>query len=303
MSMNEQAAAGAEASQWTIIKLIRWVTSYLKSYEIDSPRATGEILLAHALQLERIDLYLKYDQPLVSEELQIFKSLIKRRVRREPVAYILGAKEFWSLDLEVNPAVLIPRPETECLVETALGLMGRQIPGPQQRILDLGTGSGAIVLALASQQPRHMYFASDRFQTAVEMACRNAGRHGLSSSIHFLVGDWFSALNSTKTVFDMIVSNPPYVPSGAISGLQPEIHQYEPVAALEGDTDGLACYRSIIGAAHNYLKPGGALLLEIGHDQREDIRQIAAVDDRYEKFICSKDYSGYDRVISMRRRS
>jgi len=301
--MNGKTAASADAGQWTIIKLIRWSTSYLKSYEIDSPRATGEILLAHALQLKRIDLYLKYDQPLVSEELQIFKSLIKRRVRREPVAYILGAKEFWSLDLEVNPAVLIPRPETECLVEVALDLMGQQISGPQQRILDLGTGSGAIVLALASQQPRHMYFASDRFQSTVEVACRNAGRHGLSSSIHFLAGDWFSALNSSRTGFDMIVSNPPYIPSQVISGLQPEIHQYEPVVALDGDRDGLACYRNIIGAAHNYLKPGGALLLEIGHDQREDARQIAAVSDRYEEFNCSKDYSGYDRVISMRRRS
>jgi len=300
--MSEQSVADAANSQWTIIKLIRWATSYLKSYEIDSPRATGEILLAHALQLKRIDLYLQYDQPLVSEELQIFKSLIKRRVRREPVAYILGAKEFWSMDLEVNPAVLIPRPETECLVEAALEFMGRHISEPPQRILDLGTGSGAIVLALASQQPRHIYFASDRSQTAVEMACRNAGRHGIGASINFFVGDWFSALTSTRTVFDMIVSNPPYIPSGAISGLQPEVHQYEPVAALDGDTDGLACYRSIIGAARNYLKPGGVLMLEIGHDQREDVRQIAAVGDHWEAFNCSKDYSGYDRVISMRKK-
>ena len=300
--MNDKTAATADNSQWTIIKLIRWATSYLKSYDIDSPRATGEILLAHALQLNRIDLYLKFDQPLVADELKTFKTLIKRRVRREPVAYILGVKEFWSLDLEVNADVLIPRPETECLVELALDLLSIKTSRLPQRILDLGTGSGAIVLALASQQPRHNYFASDRFRPAVELACRNAGRHDLCQKIHFFVGDWLSSLNSAKPGFDVIVSNPPYIPSRVIGGLQPEIHQYEPIAALNGDGDGLACYRKIIGTAHRHLNPDGVLLLEIGHDQREDIRQIAADSNRYKDFSCSKDYSGYDRVVTMRKK-
>ncbi len=300
--MNDKTAATTDDSQWTIIKLIRWATSYLKSHDIDSPRATGEILLAHALQLNRIDLYLKYDQPLVADELQKFKTLIKRRVRREPVAYILGVKEFWSLDLEVNADVLIPRPETECLVEVALALLAGRSSWPSQRILDLGTGSGAIVLALASQQPRHVYFASDRFWPAVELACRNAGRHDFGEMIHFFVGDWFSSLKSAKPGFDMIVSNPPYVPSRVIGGLQPEIHRYEPITALNGDKDGLACHQKIIGTAHHHLNPDGVLLLEMGHDQREDIRQIAADCDHYEDFSCSKDYSGYDRVVWMRKK-
>jgi release factor glutamine methyltransferase len=301
--MNEQqAAANTDDSQWTIIKLIRWAASYLKSHDIDSPRATCEILLAHALQLERIDLYLKYDQPLVADELQKFKRLIKRRVRREPVAYILGVKEFWSLDLEVNADVLIPRPETECLVEAALDLLAKKSFRSPQRILDLGTGSGAILLALASQQPNHIYFASDRFRSAVELACRNAGRHDLCPTIHFFVGDWFSPLKSAKPRFDMIVSNPPYIPSRAIGGLQPEIRQYEPIAALNGDKDGLSCHKLIIGTAHNHLTPGGRLLLEIGHDQSEAIRQIAADGDRYEDYHCSKDYSGYDRVVVLRKK-
>ena len=298
--MNDNTAAATDNSQWTIIKLIRWATSYLKSYDIDSPRATGEILLAHALQLSRIDLYLKHDQPLVPDELQTFKTLIKRRVRREPVAYILGAKEFWSLDLEVNTDVLIPRPETECLVEIALDLLAGKSSRPPQRILDLGTGSGAIVLALASQQPRHIYFASDRFRPAVELACRNAGRHNLRQMIHFFVGDWLSSINRATPGFDVIVSNPPYIPCRVIAGLQPEIHQYEPRTALNGDIDGLACYRNIIGTAHSHLNPEGVLLLEIGHDQREDVRQIAAECNRYEEFSSSKDYSGYDRVVTMR---
>jgi release factor glutamine methyltransferase len=255
------------------------------------------------LQLNRIDLYLKHDQPLVPDELQSFKTLIKRRVRREPVAYILGAKEFWSMDLEVNTDVLIPRPETECLVEIALDLLTSNSSRPPQRILDLGTGSGAIVLALASQQPRHIYFASDRFRPAVELARRNAGRHDLRQIIHFFVGDWLSPINRAKPGFDMIVSNPPYIPRRVIAGLQPEIHLYEPITALNGDTDGLACYRNIIGTAHRHLNSDGMLLLEIGHDQREDVRQIAADCNRYEEFSSSKDYSGYDRVVTMRKRS
>ena len=295
------AAANTTESKWTIIKLIRWATTYLKSYDIDSPRATGEILLAHALQCSRIDLYLKHDQPLVADELQKFKILIKRRIRREPVAYILGFKEFWSLDLEVNSNVLIPRPETECLVEVALDHLSGSSARPPQRILDLGTGSGAIVLALISQQPRHIYFASDRYRPAVELACRNARRHELSQMIHFFVGDWLSTLNRSMPGFDMIASNPPYIPSAVIGGLQPEIHRFEPSAALNGGGDGLGCYRKIIGTAHNHLNPDGVLLLEIGHDQKDHIRQIADDCGRYTDFICSKDYSGCDRVVMMKK--
>ena len=287
---------------WTIIKLIRWATSYLKSHDIDSPRATGEILLAHALKLKRIDLSLNYDQPLNDEELQRFKALIKRRIRREPVAYILGVKEFWSLDFEVNPNVLIPRPETECLVEKALDLLSQSSASSPRRILELGTGSGAIVTALASQQPQHVYFASDRFWPAVEVARVNAGRHECAARIHFFVGDWFSALNDARTGFDMIVSNPPYIPSRVISGLQPEICRFEPRTALDGAGDGLACYRTIIGAAAGYLKTAGMLVMEIGHDQREDVRRIAAAGDRFAEFDCARDYSGHDRVVWMRKK-
>jgi release factor glutamine methyltransferase len=292
----------ADDGQWTIIKLIRWATSYLKAHDIDSPRATGEILLAHALRLKRIDLYLKHDQPLVAGELKAFKRLIKRRIRREPVAYILGVKEFWSLELEVNSNVLIPRPETECLVEAALELLAKKSSCPPQRILDLGTGSGAIVLALASQQQRHLYFASDRFQAAVELACRNAKRHDLGHKVHLFVSDWLSAVSNAKPGFDMIVANPPYISRRVLGGLQPEICQHEPNPALDGNEDGLGCHRKIIGTAHNHLNHDGVLLLEIGHNQREDVRQISHDSARYKDFGCSKDYGGYDRVIWMRKK-
>ena len=300
--MPEKKITTSGKTQWTIIKLIRWATSYLKTHDIDSPRATGEILLAHALKFKRIDLYLNYDQPLVAEELNTFKMLIKRRIRREPVAYILGAKEFWSMDLKITPDVLIPRPETECLVEVALNFLSNIPSSQSQRILDLGTGSGAIVLALVSQQPRHVYFTSDYSKKAAELASRNAARHDFSGRIHFFVGDWFTPLSQKKSGFDMIVSNPPYIPSQMIGKLQPEIHQFEPRAALDGDEDGLACFKKIIGSAHCYLKPHGMLLLEIGHDQKDDVHRIVSDCNFYDDFNHTRDYSGCDRVVWMRKR-
>jgi release factor glutamine methyltransferase len=287
---------------WTIIKIIQWSTSYLKKHDIESPRATGEILLAHALQRKRIDLYLNYDQPLAADELKKFKRLIKRRVKREPVAYIVGVKEFWSLDLEVDQNVLIPRPETECLVETALDALPKNSSSSTKRILDLGTGSGAIVLALASQRPRHIYFASDRYLQTVELARRNALRHNFLGLIHFFVGDWLTALHRNQARFDMIVSNPPYIASRDVHQLQPEIHQFEPIAALNGNDDGLCCFREIISTAHHYLNPRGMLIMEIGHDQKDDVYGIARAEHRYEDYGCGKDYGGYDRVVWMYKR-
>jgi release factor glutamine methyltransferase len=198
--------------------------------------------------------------------------------------------------------VLIPRPETECLVEAAIDFIAVKASGAPRRILDLGTGSGAIVVALASQEPRHLYFASDRFPSAVELARRNADRHRLRDIIHFWVGDWLTPLRQIRPGFDMIISNPPYIPTVAIDRLQPEIHRYEPIAALNGSADGLECYHEMIKTAHHFLNPGGMLLLEIGHDQRADIQEIVNRVDRYRNFNCSKDYSGYDRVVSMRKR-
>ncbi len=289
-------------TKWTIIKLLRWATPYLEHHDIDSPRATGEILLAHALQCERIDLYLKYDQPLNAEELQAFKYLIQRRVRREPVAYILGMKEFWSLDLEVTRDVLIPRPETECLVEAALKILsGSRLSHPGS-ILDLGTGSGAIVIALASEKPGHRFFASDRSLQAIRVAQGNARRHKLDEAIHFFTADWLTALNPNTSAFDMIVSNPPYIPSSLIQGLQPEIHDFEPLEALDGNDDGLECYHKILGSAHRFLTPGGVLLLEIGHDQQNAVRRIAVDCGHYDKFDSGKDYAGHDRVVWMHKK-
>lgn len=285
---------------WTIEKVLGWSASYFNSHEIDSPRATAEMLLANTLKTKRIDLYLNYDKPLLQDELQQFKQLLKRRINREPVAYITGSKGFWSLDLTVTPDVLIPRPETECLVEAALQHMSVSNGMPVKRILELGTGSGAIVIALAVENEHHCFFASDRSVGAIEIAAANAKAHHLGGRIGFFCADWLDALATPRCSLDMIVSNPPYIRQSVIPTLQPEIVHFEPVSALDGGKDGLLCLQEIIGNAHAYLKPGGLLMLEIGHDQKNEVEHIAAVDGRYEEIIFFKDYAGHDRVVQMR---
>lgn len=312
-----QSHSQLSAPEWTILKLLKWSTSYFQSHNIDSPRAAAEILLAHALNLKRIDLYLRYDQPLCSNELAVFKSLIQRRLTKEPVAYIVGVKEFYSMDIAVTSDVLIPRPETEHLVEAAIALLpdnsGSDLNFEKKRILELGTGSGAAVLALVSQRPEHIYFASDCSIKAVETAKRNARRHNLDSKIYFFACDWFAPLkdhirpfqpldHSTTRSFDMIISNPPYIQTLAISRLQPEIFKYEPVMALDGGEDGLCCLRHIIGNAHDYLQPGGSLLLEIGYDQENEVRKIIDSNGNYEQVVFIKDYSGNYRVVQMKKK-
>ncbi|OQX28306.1 MAG: protein-(glutamine-N5) methyltransferase, release factor-specific [Desulfobacteraceae bacterium IS3] len=283
---------------WTILEILKWASPYFASRNIDTPRLDAEILLSHALQCKRIDLYLRYDQPLCKNELALFKSLIKRRISREPVAYIVGKKDFWSLELEITGDVLIPRPETECVVETAISLLPPDVP---KRILEIGTGSGAIVLALASEQPGNVFFASDRSVKAVEIARKNAFRNNLGERVHFFAGDWFAPLRTDMPLFDMILSNPPYIRRGMIPQLAPEICKYEPSAALDGGPDGLAALRHIIRSAYSYLADGGHLLLEIGYDQKDAVQKIAAGCGYYEDISVIKDYGGHDRVVQMRK--
>jgi len=296
-----QNPPGPREAEWTILSLIKWATGYFTSHGIDSPRATAEILLATLLNLKRIDLYLRYDQPLIDSELSGFKSLIKRRINREPVAYIIGKKDFWSLDLEVNPNVLIPRPDTETLVEAALSCLEPADPllNPAGLVLELGTGSGAIVLALASERPAYRYVATDISLSALQVARKNARRHQLDAAVQFVAGNWLDPFSPNKPVFDMIVSNPPYIPSGDISGLQPEVSRFEPLLALDGRSDGLHAIRQIIFSAHPRLKPQGVLLLEMGFNQKEAVIELIQQSGYYHPFQIIKDYAGHDRVVVM----
>ncbi|MBW2592303.1 MAG: peptide chain release factor N(5)-glutamine methyltransferase [Deltaproteobacteria bacterium] len=288
--------------RWTILDLLKWTTGYFESHAVEDSRASAEVLLAHVLDLKRIDLYVRYDQPLGKNELTAFKALIKRRIAREPVAYILGSREFWSMDLKVSENVLIPRPETECLVEAALGVLPENALDAPKQVLELGTGSGAIVLALASERPANSYFASDVSPTAVALARDNARLHRLDDRICFFAGAWFDPMDCNDLKFDLIISNPPYIPTDDIKSLQPEIRKYEPCTALDGGPYGLDCLNLIIHRAVQYLAEHGVLLLEMGYDQKNAIAAIVNAAGCYDRVEFMKDYSGHDRMVTLRKK-
>lgn len=294
-------ASTPDRSTWTILDLVRWTTAYFEAHRLETPRMEAEILLAHTLGARRIDLYLNYDQPLDKDERERFKAFIKRRVSGEPTAYITGTREFWSLDLTVGPEVLIPRPETECLVEAVLPFLAEHTDA-SRRVLDMGTGSGAIVIALAHEHPQGCFVAMDRSIRALLLARHNARNHRVDDHIVWYCGNWDAPLKLDQARFDLIVSNPPYIPSGDIDGLQTEVRDFEPRPALDGSPDGLACLRLIISSAHRYLRPGGMLALEMGCDQAAAVCEIASHVGRYDRPRIIKDYSGLDRVAVMNKK-
>jgi release factor glutamine methyltransferase len=285
--------------EWTIATLVAWTTEYFGRCGIDNPRLDAELLVAHALGLRRIDLYLRHDQPLNDGERTRIKELLRRRVAREPVAYIIGQREFWSLELEVTPEVLIPRPETEGLVTAALELLAGRQGGPRPRMVDLGTGSGAIAIALAASLPAADIWASDRSLGALAVARRNAQRHGADGRIRFLAGDWLAPFRSAPPGIDLIVANPPYIPSAHLAGLQPEVRDFEPRVALDGADDGLACLGRIIADARRVLTPGGHLLLELGFDQSPAVAALLTKAGLTE-IRFHRDFAGHLRVAQAR---
>ena len=284
---------------WTMLGALKWTASYFHSHGIDSPRASAEILLAHALELQRIDLYVRYDQPLRPAELDRYKSLIRRRIQREPVAYIIGEREFWSLSLFVSPAVLIPRPETESLVEAAMAALPENEP---VRIWEPGTGSGAVSVAIARERSHCRIFSSDRSLEALAVARQNAVRHEVIDRIGFFAADWFEAFCRRGRPFDAVVSNPPYIRRADMEKLAPEIARFEPSQALDGGPDGLDAVRRLIREAPRYLSPEGMLLLEIGYDQGPAVLDIVKNSGEYAAPKILKDYGGNPRVLKVRRR-
>ncbi|MDM8540309.1 peptide chain release factor N(5)-glutamine methyltransferase [Desulfococcaceae bacterium HSG9] len=284
--------------EWTILKLLQWTAAYFKKYHIESPRTCAELLLAHTLSCQRLELYLEYDKPLDAPELAIFKAFIKRRIAGEPVAYIEGRKGFWKQVLEVSDDVLIPRPETECLVEAALEVIPEGSSKSPRHILELGVGSGAVTLALASERPDNIFWASDLSNKALLLAKRNVLNYNTDADILFLTGNWLEPF-VPKPIFNLIISNPPYIRTGDLEHLQPEIYKYEPLIALDGGADGLNAIRHIICKAHRYLKQQGYLLLEIGHDQEKAVRDIAKECGNYKEIEFIKDYNDHKRVVRM----
>ena len=283
---------------WTILKVLQWTTSYFAGKGIEQPRASAEVLLAHVLGVERIQLYLRHDEPLGAPDLSRFREAVRRRSAFEPTQYITGRQEFWSLDFEVTPAVLIPRPETEVLVEKALEILG----GLPAAVLDIGTGSGAIAISIARERPLATVLAADKSFEALVVARRNALKHGVSGRVRFAAMDLFGGLDPRSARFDLIASNPPYIGEDEILDLQPEIANYEPRTALEGGgRSGLGVIRKILCEFDNFLRPGGSLLMEIGLGQAEILMRERAQGSLPVDFEFIRDYCGVLRILRAKK--
>lgn len=281
------------AETWTVLKVLRWTADYFREKGIESGRRDAEVLLADTLGLDRVGLYLHFDRPLSADELAAYRRLVARRAQREPLQYILGETEFWSLPLRVTPEVLIPRADTEVLVEEAL----KKVTGAVG-ILDVGTGSGAIAIALAHELPEARVEAVDISPAALVLAEENARRNGVAERMHFRQADFYQLQGGP---YDLMVANPPYIPATDMDELMPEVRDHEPHLALRGgDADGLAAYRALAVAAANLLVPGGWLLVEVGIGQAEAVRRLfadAGLDDCYAR----DDYAGIPRVVGGRK--
>jgi len=291
LALSAAVPVPATKASWTILEVLQWTTARFTERGVSSPRLDGELLAAHALGLSRVQLYTQFDRPLDAAELAALRALVKRRQSGEPVAYITGRKEFWSLDLAVDARVLIPRPDSETAVEEALA---RVRDGG--RIADVGTGTGAIALAIAKARPDLTVFASDVSEDALAVARGNAERLGLA--VTFVKGSLVEPLR-TSAPFDLLVANLPYVPTAEVAGLPAEV-RCEPRLALDGGEDGLDLVRALVAQAAGVLAPGGALVLEIGAGQAAastELLRAAGFDDLRTR----RDLGGVERVVSGQR--
>lgn len=254
---------------WTILKVLDWTRGHFEKKRLGSPRLDAELILAHVLKIPRVMLYARFDQPLQDTELTQIRGLVARRARNEPMAYLLGEKEFWSLSLEVTPDVLIPRPDTEGLVTWALKKLEQQ---PSPRIADVGTGSGCIALALAKERPDAQIVALERSPAARAVAERNQNKLGLTN-LKIVASDLLAAVEGP---FTLIAANLPYIPSATIATLMPDVRDFEPKMALDGGPDGLTLVRRLIPEAQKKLAPGGWLGLELASEQVAPMAQELA---------------------------
>lgn len=283
---------------WTVGKLLSWTEEYFASLALDSPRLDAELLLAEALGCTRLELYTSYQRPVDEGERTRYRQFVERRARREPVAYILGRREFYSLMFEVTPAVLIPRPETEHLVDVAVEVFKDR--SHEGRLLDLGTGCGNIAVAVLVNTARVTSDVVDASREALEVAERNSHAHGVPARLCSFEGDLFRALPAGRGPYTAIVSNPPYVSGGEFPGLMRDVRAYEPRGALvdekSASRDGLGYYREIAKSAASWLEPGGVLAVEIGDGQSTPVQSIlTGAGWRVDRVV--KDLGGVERVI------
>lgn len=272
--------------------MLNWATEDFRTRGFDTPRLEAELLLAHSLGCDRIRLVIDATRPLSPDELGQVRQLIQRRRRSEPIAYILQTREFWGRRFTVSPAVLIPRPDTEVLVETAIELTQEQHLFGQA--LDLCTGSGCIAVSFALERPTWRTWATDISPAALEVARLNAARLG-AAEIVFREGDLFDAVDP-NTRFSLITANPPYVTTGDLPGLQPDVRDYEPTLALVSGADGLDAARRIVAQAPDYLEPGGHLVLEIGAGQATAVKELFT-GHGFTDVQSKRDLAKHERVV------
>lgn len=284
----------------TVLEGIQRSTEFLARKGVDSPRLQTELLLAHLLKMPRMRLYLSFERPLAEAEINSFRDLIKRRGQREPLQHIIGSTSFCGLEIKVNPQVLVPRPETELLAERGWTFLNaRSLPRPA--VLDIGVGSGCLAIALASKCPTAEVTAVDISPEALAVAQENAARHGVAERIRFLQGDCFGPL-ATGSSFDLILSNPPYIPTAEIATLQPEVRDYDPHTALDGGADGLDYGRRLAAEAGRFLNQQGRLMMEFGDGQAEPLRRVFE-EQKWVVEATLEDYTHRARIIVVSRSS
>lgn len=298
--MTEQSAESSPSADqpWTVRRVLEWTTTHLKKHGSDTPRLDAEILLAHARGCQRIQLYTQFDEPLADAVRAQMRDLVQRRAKAEPVAYLVGQREFFSLRFKVTRNVLIPRPDTETLVMEVLdGVKGIETP----QVLDLCTGSGCVAVAVAKNCKSATVCATDISPAAIAIARENAQQHQVQDRLDLIESDLFASIGAERQ-FDVIASNPPYIPSAEIDQLDAEVAQHEPRLALDGGPDGLNVLRKIIEAAPKYASKNGLLLLEFTPEQADALEAIAKAHGAYSEVSIRKDLAQRPRVLKARIR-
>lgn len=281
----------------TLVQAWKSARDRLTAAGLDSPVIDARLLLEAATGSDRTDILTDPHRPLTAEQAEVLDTYVERRILREPVSLILGRKGFWNIMLRVTPDVLTPRPDTEALVDVCLKAFP---PGRAFQMLDLGVGSGALLLAILAERPAAKGLGIDISDEALAVARDNAAQLGLETRAAFLRGDWTSLLGDES--FDLVVSNPPYIPSGDIASLDPEVRDHEPLHALDGGPDGLDAYRILAPEILRVLRPGGLAVLEVGYDQAAAVRALMEAAGAVDLAV-SRDYGGRERVVACRKKS
>lgn len=300
----ESACMADPTQNWTVKRLLEWTSAFFARKNIDPARLSAELLLAHVLNVPRIKLYTDYERVLPESALQSYRELVKRAAESEPIAYLTGKAHFFNLEFQITRDVLIPRPDTETLVENVLQLARRTAGFETPRILDLCTGSGCIAAAIAHHHKHASVVAIDLSPAALGVARQNIEKLGLADRITLLEGDLFGPLagHIDRDPFDMIVSNPPYIASPKITGLDRSVRDYEPTMALDGGEDGLDVVRKIIQGSPARLRSGGRLFIEIAFDQADQAIAVAIEQPEFDDWRVLKDHAGNDRVLTAIRK-